>query len=37
MVESIAGCKWSVRLLALLAGGVRRPSALQAELDGEPR
>jgi len=29
MVESIIGCKWSVRLLRLLADGrVRRPSAL---------
>lgn len=29
MVENIVGCKWSVRLLELLAGGrARRPSAL---------
>lgn len=28
MVESIIGCKWSVRLLGLLAGGCARPSAL---------
>jgi len=27
MVESIIGCKWSVRLLQLCAGGHRRPSA----------
>ena len=28
MVESIVGCKWSVRLLRLLAGGHQRPSTL---------
>lgn len=28
MVESIIGCKWSVRLLGLLAEGCTRPSAL---------
>jgi DNA-binding HxlR family transcriptional regulator len=28
MVESIVGCKWSVRLLQLIADGHRRPSAL---------
>ena len=28
MVESIVGCKWSVRLLQLCAEGQRRPSAL---------
>jgi DNA-binding HxlR family transcriptional regulator len=28
MVESIVGCKWSVRLLMLLADGLSRPSAL---------
>jgi len=28
MVESIIGCKWSVRLLGLLADGSARPSAL---------
>ena len=28
MVESIVGCKWSVRLLRLLADGYNRPSAL---------
>jgi DNA-binding HxlR family transcriptional regulator len=27
MVESIVGCKWSVRLLRLCADGVTRPSA----------
>lgn len=27
MVESIIGCKWSVRLLQLCAGGVSRPNA----------
>lgn len=28
MVESIVGCKWSVGLLGLLAGGCSRPSAI---------
>ncbi len=28
MVESIIGCKWSVRLLRLIADGCTRPSAL---------
>lgn len=28
MVESIVGCKWSIRLLQLCAEGNRRPSAL---------
>jgi DNA-binding HxlR family transcriptional regulator len=28
MVESIVGCKWSVRLLQLCADGPKRPSAL---------
>jgi len=28
MVESVLGCKWSVRLLGLLAEGSKRPSVL---------
>jgi len=28
MVEGIVGCKWSVRLLGLIADGCHRPSAL---------
>jgi DNA-binding HxlR family transcriptional regulator len=28
MVESIIGCKWSIRLLRLIADGCRRPSGL---------
>jgi len=28
MVESIVGCKWSLRLLRLIADGCHRPSAL---------
>ncbi|MEL7061098.1 MAG: winged helix-turn-helix transcriptional regulator [Acidobacteriota bacterium] len=28
MVESIIGCKWSLRLLELIVGGCRRPSEL---------
>jgi len=28
MVENVLGCKWSLRLLQLVGGGVHRPSAL---------
>jgi DNA-binding HxlR family transcriptional regulator len=34
MVESIVGCKWSLRLLALLARGPQRPSAMQRACAG---
>jgi DNA-binding HxlR family transcriptional regulator len=34
MVESIVGCKWSLRLLALLARGPQRPSAMQRACSG---
>ncbi|MBX3461829.1 MAG: helix-turn-helix transcriptional regulator [Planctomycetes bacterium] len=34
MVESIVGCKWSLRLLALLAAGPQRPSAMQRACPG---
>lgn len=34
MVESIVGCKWSVRLLGLLASGVHRPNALLRSCPG---
>ncbi|GEM_PF-559861 len=34
MVESVIGCKWSVRLLDLLAAGVHRPSALLRRCPG---
>ncbi|HZS34354.1 MAG TPA: winged helix-turn-helix transcriptional regulator [Methylomirabilota bacterium] len=34
MVESIVGCKWSVRLLQLCAEGPRRPSAFRRECPG---
>jgi DNA-binding HxlR family transcriptional regulator len=34
MVESIVGCKWSLRLLALLAEGPQRPSAMQRACAG---
>jgi DNA-binding HxlR family transcriptional regulator len=34
MVESIVGCKWSVRLLSLLADGCTRPSALLRNCPG---
>lgn len=34
MVESIVGCKWSVRLLELIAEGENRPSALLRACEG---
>ncbi len=34
MVEGIVGCKWSVRLLGLVATGVHRPSALLRSCPG---
>lgn len=34
MVESIVGCKWSVRILGLLAGGCSRPSAILRSCPG---
>jgi DNA-binding HxlR family transcriptional regulator len=34
VVESIVGCKWSVRLLQLCADGHRRPSALMRGCPG---
>jgi DNA-binding HxlR family transcriptional regulator len=34
MVESIVGCKWSVRLLRLIADGHHRPSALLRSCPG---
>ncbi len=34
MVESIVGCKWSLRLLGVLAQGPQRPSALRRACPG---
>lgn len=34
MVESIVGCKWSVRLIGLIAGECCRPSALLRSCPG---
>lgn len=34
MVESIVGCKWSVRILQLCAEGTHRPSAILRACDG---
>ena len=34
MVESIVGCKWSVRILQLCAEGPRRPAALLRSCPG---
>jgi DNA-binding HxlR family transcriptional regulator len=34
MVEDIIGCKWSLTVLALVAGGVSRPGAMQRRVAG---
>ena len=34
MVENIVGCKWSLRLLALIAEGTIRPGAMQRACPG---
>jgi DNA-binding HxlR family transcriptional regulator len=34
MVEDIVGCKWSLTVLGLIAGGVARPGAMQRRIAG---
>jgi DNA-binding HxlR family transcriptional regulator len=34
MVEDIIGCKWSLTVLGLVAGGVSRPGAMQRRVPG---
>lgn len=34
MVEDIIGCKWSLTVLGLIAGGVSRPGAMQRRVSG---
>lgn len=34
MVEDIIGCKWSLTVLSLIAGGVSRPGAMQRRVPG---
>jgi DNA-binding HxlR family transcriptional regulator len=34
MVEDIVGCKWSLTVLGLVAGGVSRPGAMQRRVAG---
>lgn len=34
LVEDVVGCKWSMRLLELVAGGTTRPSQLQRACPG---
>ncbi|MCA1979855.1 MAG: helix-turn-helix transcriptional regulator [Thiobacillus sp.] len=34
MVENIVGCKWSLRVLALVRAGVSRPGAMEHAVDG---
>jgi DNA-binding HxlR family transcriptional regulator len=34
MLESIVGCKWSLRVLALARAGVNRPGAMEHAVEG---
>lgn len=34
MVENIVGCKWSLAVLGLVRGGVRRPGAMEHHTEG---
>lgn len=34
MVESLVGCKWSLRVLALVRAGVNRPGAMEHAVEG---
>lgn len=34
MLESIVGCKWSLRVLALVRDGVQRPGAMEHAVEG---
>ena len=34
MVEDVLGCKWSLHVLALIEGGVRRPGAMERAVAG---
>jgi DNA-binding HxlR family transcriptional regulator len=34
MVEDIVGCKWSLAVLGLVRGGVRRPGAMEHAIPG---
>jgi DNA-binding HxlR family transcriptional regulator len=34
MVEDVVGCKWSLTVLGLVAGGVSRPGAMQRRVPG---
>lgn len=34
MMENIVGCKWSLRVLALVRAGVNRPGAMEHAVDG---
>jgi len=34
MVESIIGCKWSLSVLQLIQDGIKRPGAMQRQVEG---
>jgi len=34
MVEDIVGCKWSLAVLRVIRGGVRRPGAMEHAIEG---
>jgi DNA-binding HxlR family transcriptional regulator len=33
-VEAVFGCKWSIRILALIRGGICRPGEIERSVDG---
>lgn len=34
LIEDVLGCRWTVSVLRAVAGGVRRPGALERHIDG---
>ena len=34
MMEDVIGCKWSLHVIALVRGGVKRPGAMQRQIEG---
>lgn len=34
MVEDVVGCKWSLAVLGLVRGGIRRPGAMEHSIEG---
>ena len=34
MMEDVIGCKWSLHVIALVRGGVKRPGAMERQIEG---